>query len=394
MKTTTLFTYPWDLHDEGVDRALDFIVEKAGFNSLCLALSYHIATYFLPHNPRRKIYYGDHGALYFQPQQGLYASTALKPQVSPVVGGDDYMEKIRQGTSERGIEFCAWIVYFYNHHLARSNPGCAKVDVFGNPYLSLLCPANPDVRAYALALTHDIVSNFRPQAVNLESLSYRHFDYGFLNPKILVEMTPLQKFLMGLCFCPHCVHAANEIGMDGTRCKQLVAECLEESLPRDPHPNEMKPLSDELLDDQFGGELRKYLEARSEVAISLFKEIVTVIRSYGDIKIQMCLPKSQSGNVTGLPSSEVHSLLDRTFESPPLEVSQWDRYFREKKDILPSGIKFLPQIEPDNLKSESETTALIKVCQSSEFCDGLAFYNYGLARKQHLQWIGSGLALT
>ncbi len=393
MKTVSLFTYPWDLHDEGVDRALDFITEKAGFNSICLALSYHIATYFLPHNPRRKIYYGDHGALYFQPQTELFANTALNPQVSPVVGGDDYMEKIRQGTSERQIEFCAWIVYFFNHHLARTFPGCAKVDVFGNPYLSLLCPANPDVRAYAVALTHDIVSNFRPQAVNLESLSYKHFDYGFLNSKILVEMTPLQKFLMGLCFCPHCLQAANETGMDGAQFKRWIADYLEESLPRDPRPDERGPLSDELLDGFLGGELRKYLEARSKITLTLFKEIVTVIRSYGDIKIQMGMTQFCSSNETGLPAGEIYSTLDRTFDSPPFEVSQWDRFIRDKKDILPQGMEFFPQIQPDHLKSESETAAMIKVCQSSEYCDGLAFYNYGLARKQHLEWIGSGLAL-
>jgi len=39
-------------------------------------------------------------------------------------------------------------------------------------------------------------------------LSYLRFEYGFLNPKVLTEITPLDRFLLGLCFCPHCVAAA------------------------------------------------------------------------------------------------------------------------------------------------------------------------------------------
>ena len=63
----TIYTYPWDLTDEGIDSALDTIAHTAGLNSVSLAQSYHVSTYFLPHNPRRPLYWGEEGALYFQP---------------------------------------------------------------------------------------------------------------------------------------------------------------------------------------------------------------------------------------------------------------------------------------------------------------------------------------
>ena len=47
----TIYTYPWDLTDEGIDSALDTIAHTAGLNSVSLAQSYHVSTYFLPHNP-------------------------------------------------------------------------------------------------------------------------------------------------------------------------------------------------------------------------------------------------------------------------------------------------------------------------------------------------------
>ena len=42
----TIYTYPWDLTDEGIDSALDTIAHTAGLNSVSLAQSYHISTYF------------------------------------------------------------------------------------------------------------------------------------------------------------------------------------------------------------------------------------------------------------------------------------------------------------------------------------------------------------
>jgi hypothetical protein len=58
-KRATIYTYPWDLSDEGVDNALNTIADTAGLNSVSLAQSYHVSTYFLPHNPRRPLYWGE-----------------------------------------------------------------------------------------------------------------------------------------------------------------------------------------------------------------------------------------------------------------------------------------------------------------------------------------------
>jgi len=46
-KRATIYTYPWDLSDEGVDNALNTIADTAGLNSVSLGQSYHVSTYFL-----------------------------------------------------------------------------------------------------------------------------------------------------------------------------------------------------------------------------------------------------------------------------------------------------------------------------------------------------------
>ena len=90
----TVYTYPWDLTDQGIDTALDLITHGAGLNSISLAQSYHVSTYFSPHNPRRPIYWGEEGAIYFQPSEAFYSESPIKPLISEVVTSSAYMREL------------------------------------------------------------------------------------------------------------------------------------------------------------------------------------------------------------------------------------------------------------------------------------------------------------
>ncbi|MCI0476794.1 MAG: hypothetical protein L0Y55_11145, partial [Anaerolineales bacterium] len=50
----SIWVYPWDLFDNGLERALDEIA-GAGLDSISVAATYHAARLLLPHNPRRKV---------------------------------------------------------------------------------------------------------------------------------------------------------------------------------------------------------------------------------------------------------------------------------------------------------------------------------------------------
>ena len=79
-----LYTYPWDLADEGVDAALDRIVDLTGCSEIQLAPSYHVSNYFLPHNPKSPIRFGENGAVFFRPDS--YRAT-MPPRSSPMSAG-------------------------------------------------------------------------------------------------------------------------------------------------------------------------------------------------------------------------------------------------------------------------------------------------------------------
>ncbi len=384
----TIYTYTWDLHDEGIDRALDRIAE-AGLTNISLAVSYHISTYFLPHNPKRKLYYGEDGAVYFQPDPGRYDRTRLRARVSHVVTGPDYLPVLVEGLRKRGLGFTAWIVYFYNHHMARTFPDCAKQDAFGNPYLAQLCPACPDVREYVLALTDDVVGNYRPDGVYIESLSYLRFNYGFMNPKVFAEIPPRLQFLMGLCFCPSCTEAASRAGLDGDAFRAEVAALLERELAKVPGPAEQMPVDDEFLDTALGGKLRKYLDVRTETASSLFEAVVGKARSYGNVRAETALLSKTGQAFSGLDAARLLPLIDVVSTGIPDQRADIAPALQKHRAVLAGETRLLGNIGPADMFPEVLSDKIGGMREAGG--DGFTFYNYGLVREQQIRWVGEAL---
>jgi hypothetical protein len=361
------------------------IADVAGCNSVALAMSYHVSTYFLPHNPRRKLYYGEDGAIYFHPDESYYTGSRIRPRVSEVVTGPEYMPAMVEKMRARGLKFWAWLVYCYNHHLPAQFRDAAKHDAFGNPCLAQLCPASPDFRTYALGLTRDIVTNYKPDVVHLESLSYLHFRYGFRNPKVLVNITPFQEFLMGLCFCRHCITAADSAGMDGEAFKTDVADYLERELARNPTPEEMKPFTEETIRETFGGRLARYLDVRTQTATSLFLAAAQIVHDAGGRTSHAGLGDQW---VNGLDSGRLREALDIVPVGIAGEAGELPTKVAEIREGLAPNVEVLADIRPANFTSKEEMANRLRALGKAGV-DGFTFYNYGLIRREHLKWIGA-----
>jgi hypothetical protein len=321
----------------------------------------------------------------FTPETKRWAKVKLRPRVSRVVEAKEWLARLAERIKQRGLHLTAWTVYFYNHYLARTHPDCARQDALGNPYLAQLCPANPEVRRYALALTEDVVTHCRPDAFYLESLSYLPFSYGFLNPKVLTPITPRASFLLGLCFCSHCVKAAGK-GMDAARFKADVAAWLEHDLARMPGPKDLAAPDGEWLNRAFDSRLQHYLAARAETATSLVEEVVRKIKSLGAIRIES-EPATPAGLPrTGLIPERVNKLLDRVGIGVPSAAGQVKPWRKE----LPRQ-RLLANVQPADVGSAAATLRVVKKARAAGV-DGFTFYNYGLIRREQLGWIGKACA--
>jgi len=371
-------TYPWDVADEGIDNALDSIQQVAGMNDLTLAISYHIATYMLPRNPKRQLYYGEDGMLLFQPDMKRY-SGRIKPRISEVVDGPDFLKRQTDRIRERGMTLTAWMVYAYNHHLARTFRDCAKKDALGNPYLSQLCVGNPNVRSYFLTLTTEMMEKFTPECVVLETLSYREFEYGLLNPKINA-LTPWHRFLLGLCMCEHCTTLATKRGMDGPAFRAEVAAALRRELQQLPTEQQMAAaVTPERIGNAFGGRLKKFIDARTHVASSLYEEVAKIVKN-GKAEVRSTLYTEANVPVTGLSPARIDPLNSRPTVQPGADnvrsqskLTRWTPYLA---------------MDPSQHKSKADFAKVLSDCIDVGI-QGFHIYNYGLLRKEELEWVGA-----
>ena len=379
-KRATIYTYPWDLSDEGVDNALNTIADTAGLNSVSLAQSYHVSTYFLPHNLRRPLYWGEEGALYFPPGETFYRESPIEPLISNVVDGPGYMRNIVDKIKARGLDFTSWLVFNYNHHLPQRYPDAAKCDPFGHINLAQLCPASPLTRAYALALIKDIADQFQPDEFNLESLAYLHFNYGFRNPKVAVRITPLCELLMGLCYCPHCLDRAHDEGIDDVEAFHAeIAEFLTTEIPREPNEDDMDPPDLEELAEVFSGHLRLFLDARIEAATSLMEEAIAVATQAG---ARVSFFGGMDPVANGLDADRF--LRDVYMVNAGVAADR----VAAQRDTFPAGTGLSAIASPSGYADQTALDAHLTALDRAGI-DGFAFYNYGLMRLAHLEWIGA-----
>ena len=381
----TIYTYPWDLTDEGIDSALDTIVHTAGLNSVSLAQSYHISTYFLPHNPRRPLYWGEEGALYFQPSAAFYDQSPIAPLISNLVDRPDYMRRIADKIRAHDLDLTSWLVFNYNHHLPQRYPDAAKRDPFGHLNFAQLCPASPLVRAYARALCRDIVAQFQPDEFHLESLGYLHFSYGFRNPKVGVKITPFCELLMGLCYCRHCLQRASTFGLDGEGFRVAVAEYLARELASEPTPEDMQPPTTECLAAAFSGRLQAFLDARVETATSLVEEAIAIANQAG---ARASFFGGRDRAVNGLDSDRVLRNVYMVNAGVGGTPDALAASVRALCGEFPAATGLSAIVNPGGFADRAALGAHLTALHQAGV-HGYAFYNYGLIRRARLEWIGT-----
>ena len=82
----SMWTYPWDIQDLGMDDGRTRHRERAGLNMISLATSYHAGRFLQPRSPRRKAYFPEDGTIYFRPTAARWANLAIQPKVADVIG--------------------------------------------------------------------------------------------------------------------------------------------------------------------------------------------------------------------------------------------------------------------------------------------------------------------
>ena len=265
---TTLWTYPWDMADEGFDAAAKAVRNDADTDAISLAAAYHSFEMIRPRSADGILLQIPEASVYFQPDLNLYSDTPIKPHVSPLMGDSNWYGSAARACAHVGLDLVAWTVFLHTSYLAGKHPDCAEVCCTGDVSPSRLCPANPAVRAYASGIGQDLAENYGISVLECESLSYGGFGHTHYHVKYGVDPGPGGRFLLSLCFCLACREAASQRGIDAVEVCAAAAATLRPALASGAALQE----SPEQLMQRLPG-MADYVSMREDVVTSLTSQV-------------------------------------------------------------------------------------------------------------------------
>jgi hypothetical protein len=380
---TGIFTYGWDLSAEGHDQALSRISD-AGFTAVNLACAYHAGKFLLPHNPVRRVYFPEDGALYFQPDLTRYGR--IQPRVSSLVReGSDPLRDLDRERAKHGLDLVAWTVILHNTWLGERYPDCTMHNAFGDPMLHSLTPAHPDVREYMQALVRDIVSSVHVSAIQLESPDYMGFQHGYHHEVIPVPLDNDQKLLLGTSFNPVEIERAGTAGIDAEALRAQVAAALEASW-NDPE-NARDRLDQVLRNPDFEKYQLVLIECESEFIAGL-RSAVHEARPGTEVRLFAGMAATE--NDPGVPVNVVQLADGLLSGYVPSDEAARQRAVQLKELMGERPVYGMVRaISPDADEPEQAVSRVTAWKESG--VDGIDVYNYGFMTLPMIEAVGNAL---
>ena len=396
--------YATDLVNEGFDGVLEALQERGGIDGVELAAIYHHARDLYPHNPVHRVHFADGGACFFRPDQGRYAGARIQPRRARMLKDTDPLAMLVERARKRGMTPRAWTINLHNAALGEAYPDCAARNVFGDPLLTDLCPANPDVRSYAVTVSGDI-ARYGVDAIVAESITYMPFDHGFHHERCPYPLAPLVRHLLSVCFCRHCEAAFRETGADTAGLRRWVRDQLQRAIEGEACLLDEVPLERSSVTALADGEMGALVTARERIVTSLVAEVTEAVHREGPTRLVFMdsMPADDAGDQTG------SLLVDRSWRfgvdlkavaeaSDGLSVMGYSRSQDQFLQDLQAYQRVVPnrasslvlRAMPPDCYGPEELQPKLRAAREGGI-EWVEFYVYGLMRLRGLDWIGQAL---
>ncbi|MDR9771988.1 hypothetical protein RJJ65_04820 [Rhizobium hidalgonense] len=383
----SMWTYPWDIQDQGLDAIAAELRNRAGLNTISMATSYHAGRFLQPRSPQQKAYFPEDGTVYFRPDESLWQDKLIRPLMAGnVTERGDMLEALAREREATGLKVSCWTVCLHNSRLGMLHRDHVTRNAFGNPNYYNLCPSSPGARAYAVTLVRDITVNYQPDMVELESPNFMGFAHEYHHEKDGVGLNAEDDFLLSLCFCDHCAARAAKAGVpaEGARrtVARFIAELCERDIPECQFPDFPAAGIDAFRDHP---DLHAYLAWRSEPVTSLIGEI----KAAADPASRIVLIDLKDGWLGGVDLTAVGKLCDGAilccYDMEPDAIGDVIRAGRAAigpQRFLGVGLRvFYPEV------GEAAVLAARAKAAVDAGADGVNFYNYGLIPAKRLDWV-------
>ncbi len=379
MAYSSMWTYVWDLVDEGIEPTLDLLKDRIGLSGISVATSYHTVDHLRLHCPKPIYFRARQAALYFVPQASLYKATKIVPNVAPIAKKNNPLAAIAKGCAKCKLDLNSWTVLMHNSHLAGKYPDCAAEDCFGARSPVALCPSNVNVREYFRAVVRDLVTNYGVKNVELESCGYENFRHYHMHEKHGIVFGALDKFALTLCFCESCRARAKKANVDADHVRNQTRKALESAFRRG---QPMRGTVEEFVEET--SEMGNYVEMREQSMLQFLGELK---KAAG--KASLITMNEGNRFVTGVGMREMAEVADRVlllcYSPKPQVVRELVEDGIEavgKASRLVAGYHCYAPNAPDADTLEATVAAAydLKVRHFN-------FYNYGIMPIPNLMWV-------
>ena len=391
MSYRAIYTYAWDLAEEGVGNAVDQF-KALGLNTVTYAGSYHAGKFLRPHGKTGKVYFPEDGTVYFKATATRYG--AIKPVHNALLATQDVLAEL---CKRNDISTNVWLVLLHNTLLGMRHPEATVSNAFGDRYFYSLCPSHPDARAYAIGLARDVTESHPVASISVESPGFAPYAHGYHHEFALNQPNRWLDSQLGLCFCDHCIKGAKSAGIHGASLKKKVAKDITDYLAGDvDFPADMAEAF-WLADIHSDGELKAYLAWRCGVVTSLVDEIRDRVREDAAVAVIPSVARPTGGawyEGSDLPAlAGIADFIEACFYEPSAARVKAD-LFDVKRRLGGSG-KLRGILRPawPDLQSKGEFLAAVEALVAGGVKD-LAFYNWGHLRRANLAWIADAMKIA
>lgn len=383
---TSFYAFVEDLDDAELAPAL-----APWIGGLTVAAAYHRARDVTPHGRTRVTF--RHDGVHFPPDEA-FAGLRLVPPLQP--GADaEPLRRLREQTADRGAKLHGWGVFLHNTTLGLAHPDLTQENCFGEHAAPAdLCPAQPDVRAYSVALARAIARQ-GVDSVVAESLHYGTFGHGYHHERCFVELGAAAEYALGLCFCDACRAAIPEVDADAARAQAL--RLVDGVLAGGPPAERLPDL------------VRAYGLARTAVVTSLVAEVAQAVADEGSRLVFLDLTGAAKGYADGMPAGAPAAEDAWRIGVEPAAIGAVVpgyavlAYARETDRIaldvaayramLGDDVTLRAVLRPGRPDTDSAEHLAAKVKQSlAAGADAVDFYHYGLVTRPVLDRVPAALS--
>lgn len=381
MGRTSLYAYAWDLSGVDGDRAVAR-ARDLGIDGITLATAYHAGKFIRPWAEDGKVVFPEDGTVYFQPRRSY---GAIAPQVAKVTQQEDVLQKL---TARGDLGVFGWTVLLHNTRLGSLHPDLVVRTAWGDPLPYSLCPAQAEVRRYAVTLCADLAENYRLTGVVLETPGYLPFAHGYHHEFAQIPGNDWMNTLLGLCFCAACCAGAVAAGIDVEGLRRRIRRTLHDYMTG---PTVVAgDMADQWLiaDLVFDAELTAFLRWRCRVVTTLVAEIRAAMPAGSKLAVIPSVQRpsarawSEGSDLAALASG-CDWLEIPVYEPSPQRALADIRDCRRRAGEVIELRAILRPGHPD-IASEGQLGDTIAAL-AGQGVRHFSFYNFGMLRPQNLE---------